>query len=315
MGNISNQLSVHCGMPIALVDRIIWSAPRRYKRFFIPKKSGGLREINQPSKELKVLQRGLIDIMLSKVPVNSAATAYRSGLSIRDNALPHAGSGQILKMDFHDFFTSIRLKDWMKYCGDHSLMSPEDASEAGKVLFMKKRSTPELVLSMGAPSSPVLSNILMRKFDESLSIKLADLPINYTRYADDMTFSAPRTGYLNDVRPAIIKVLREPGVPILKLNDEKTVLATTKFRRSVTGLVLANDGRVTLGRGMKRSVRAQVHHALTGKMSSEGIEALSGTLAHINSVDQEFFSVLCRKYGKDRVVSIMRTIPKKRYSS
>lgn len=312
MGNISNQLSEHCGMPIALVDRIIRSAPKRYKQFFIPKRNGGLREINQPSKELKVLQRGLIDIVLSKVPINSAATAYRPGLSIRDNALPHAGSGQILKMDFYNFFTSIRLTDWMKYCRDYSLMSPEDATETGQILFMKKRSAPMLVLSMGAPSSPILSNILMKKFDASLTTKLAGLPIRYTRYADDMTFSAPRTGYLNDVRPAIMKVLREPGIPNLKLNDEKTVLATTKFRRSVTGLVLANDGRVTLGREMKRSVRAQVHHALTSKMSLEDIESLSGTLAHINSVDQEFFSVLCRKYGKDRVIAIMRTIPKKR---
>jgi RNA-directed DNA polymerase len=81
-----------------------------------------MREIAQPAREVKMLQRILIDHLLLTLPVHHAARAYRKGLSIRDNAAPHAGSHPILKMDFKDFFPSIRSSDWEKHCNENNIL-------------------------------------------------------------------------------------------------------------------------------------------------------------------------------------------------
>ncbi|MFN3314371.1 MAG: hypothetical protein ACK46Q_13020 [Hyphomonas sp.] len=114
--NIVEALAVETGMNVGLVERIMRTAPVRYKTYFIPKLSQGYREISQPAIEVKALQRGLIEILLRYLPLHEAATAYRTGMSIKDNALRHAGDGPILKMDFKNFFPSIKPHDWSAYC-------------------------------------------------------------------------------------------------------------------------------------------------------------------------------------------------------
>jgi len=97
--------------------RIMNTAPKRYKTYVIPKRAGGTRQIAQPAREVKIVQRALTQLLLNKLPVHPAATAYRPGMSILDNALPHAApNGPILKSDLRDFFPSIRSSDWVAYC-------------------------------------------------------------------------------------------------------------------------------------------------------------------------------------------------------
>jgi RNA-directed DNA polymerase len=95
---------------------IIRNAPIRYKTYYIQKRNGGERLISQPARELKALQRVMVTEFLDRLPVHSAATAYRRGMSIVDNAVPHAINGPILKFDFKDFFPSIDAMDWKIYC-------------------------------------------------------------------------------------------------------------------------------------------------------------------------------------------------------
>jgi hypothetical protein len=126
----------------------------------------------------------------------------------------------------------------------------------------------------------------------------------YSRYADDLTFSARRTGFLNDVERALRKAILDIKSPRLSLNNEKTVLATKKYRRVVTGLVLANDGRVTIGRERKREIRAALHHALSGKLSGEQAGRLAGLLAYIKGVEPTYFEELTLRYGSNLIEKI-----------
>lgn len=80
----------------------------------------------------------------------------------------------------------------------------------GTFLFHRARKSSEvLILAIGAPSSPRLSNVLMHDFDQMVSEEVKSDKIVYTRYADDLTFSAPRTGHLTRVEPALAKAIEQ----------------------------------------------------------------------------------------------------------
>jgi retron-type reverse transcriptase len=288
------------GLPEREIRRIILTAPMRYKVYKIAKRHGGFREIAQPAREVKALQRVLEREFLSKLPVHPAAMAYRKGRSIRDNALTHVENGPILKMDFREFFPSIRPHDWHAYCDDRGIFhDPDERAITTNILFFRKKGSIVTRLAIGAPSSPHLSNLLMYAFDALVTEKVAKDFVTYTRYADDLTFSAKRTGYLTVVQRAVRESIKEVPWPKLTINESKTVVATTKYHRQVTGLVLTNDQTVSIGHKRKRNLRAAVHRASLGQLTAEEMGRLAGFLAFVNAVEPDFLVRLEKKFGSE----------------
>lgn len=307
MTELLNHLIANTGLGRQDLRRIIKTAPKRYKRFKIPKRNGGFRDVSQPSPILKALQRALVEKYLSQLPVHETAKAYKKQTSIRDNALQHVGDGPILKYDFKDFFPSITSQDWEKYCAEHHLFeSEDDLYITTQLLFCHFPNHRLPRLAIGAPSSPILSNILMEPFDRKLTTILGQDQVRYTRYADDLTFSAPRTGYLTVVDKTLRQVISTLAYPRLHINEEKTVRATRRYMRAVTGLILTNDGEVSIGHEKKRSIRAAVHHASLGKLDGRQLAQLCGYLAFIKSVEPSFFDRLTATYGQNLIASIQR---------
>lgn len=300
MSKLIRLLSVQTGLTEQDVERIINRAPDTYKSYTIPKRNGkGDRIISQPAREVKALQRVLIE-RLRSLRIHDAAMAYRKGISIRANALKHAQNGPIRKYDFESFFPSIKGSDWEQYCLQNPVFSdPGDIYRAANLFFHREKRTHVLRLAIGAPASPWLSNVLMYDFDDAVSRAVAKDRVTYTRYADDLTFSAPRTGHLTVVDAIVRKAIRDIQFPRLKLNEGKTTVATKKYRRVVTGLILADDGEVSIGRDKKRLVRAQVHHALTIGAGLENADKLLGYIAHVRSVEPSFYYRLLAHYGED----------------
>ncbi|MCD1621694.1 retron St85 family RNA-directed DNA polymerase [Citromicrobium bathyomarinum] len=306
MGSLYDLLKRETALPDRDLQKIIATAPARYKTYKIPKRnSEKMRVISQPAKEVKLMQRVLMREFLSNFPIHKAATAYKSGSSIRDNAAAHVGRGPILKFDFKDFFPSITENDWRKYAEGRGI-AELDIEISTKIFFKKEFNRSLLRLSIGAPSSPILSNILMFGIDERISAEIASDEVSYTRYADDITFSAPRTGYFNGLERHLRMILREIEYPALKINSEKTVYATSKFRRQVTGLVLTNDGQISVGRDRKRNLFAAVHHALNGRLNDEQIEEVLGLIAFVSSIEHDFKDRLEKKYGPEVVRRLYR---------
>ncbi len=309
MSGIVKELSAETGLPESLIRRVMASAPLRYKHYVIPKRSGGMRQIAQPAREVKFLQRAFASRYLTSLPIHNNAKAYRLGLSTRDNAVPHIGRGLILKFDFRDFFLSIRSEDWIAYCRTSGcITNEEDVHLTASLLFHRHTEYRSLRLAVGAPSSPILSNILMSEFDRQISELVARDKGIYTRYADDLTFSAARVGFLNRTVKAVMRTIRTVKHPRLEINMEKTKFVTSKYRRTVTGLTVTSDDRVTIGRESKRQLHAAVHNALFSRLSGDEMRSLAGTLAYINSVEPEFLFVLRRKYGDDIVSFIQRCV-------
>lgn len=307
--SIAEALAVETGMNLMLVERIMRTAPVRYKTYRIPKRSKGYRVISQPAVEVKALQRGLIEILLRDLPLHDAATAYRTGMSIKDNASRHVGDGPILKMDFKDFFPSIKPRDWSAYCKKTDILTnSQDIRLTSQLLFQRPKGSSILRLAIGAPSSPFLSNALLFDFDQAVSEKVAKDHVIYTRYADDLTFSAPRTGHLVNVERMVNSTLRALEFPKLTVNNEKTIRITRKYGRKVTGLTLTNDGKVSIGRERKRLIHAAVHRASLGKFDAVSLGELKGLLGFANSAEPTFINVLKEKYGAE-LISFIQTSP------
>ena len=127
-----------------------------------------------------------------------------------------------------------------------------------KILFKFNRESHGLELSIGAPSSPLISNVMLYEFDRLVHDFCIGADISYTRYADDISFSTNTPEILRDCKSHVEKVLRDLRYPTLTLNQQKTIETSKKRGRRITGLTITGDGQVSVGRERKRELRVQI---------------------------------------------------------
>lgn len=306
--DIISELSRDLGLLEMDVARVIRTAPVRYKIYTIPKRSGGIRVIAQPAREVKFLQRWVTKNVLEKLPIHEAATAYRKGANIRDNAAAHAQHSYILKADFKDFFPSIRPRDLSAHISAYSpaFVSPSNINTLSLLLFRGSAGIDNLILSIGAPSSPALSNTVLYPFDSQCAALCAERGITYTRYADDLTFSTSEKSVLEPFLVDLKELIATVPYPRLTLNEKKTVFASKKGLRRVTGLVLNSEGDVSLGRDRKRNISAGVHKFIRQQLDTAQTNRLRGLLAFALDVEPAFVASLEAKYGKQVIDALLR---------
>ena len=159
----------------------------------VPKATGGVRTLHAPRAALKRLQRTILRELLTPLDVHPAAHGFVPGRSTVTNAQPHVGARVVVKMDLVDFFPTIhygRLVGLFEHYGA--------GKGAAQILAAIVTYRPELpngqvawpsVLPQGAPTSPLLSNLVCRRMDARLAAFAEKAGARYTRYADDLTFS------------------------------------------------------------------------------------------------------------------------------
>ena len=153
-----------------------------YRSYSIRKRQGARRQIDEPSGALKQLQRRLLRGYLSRLPVSSAATAFRPGISIASHARRHAGQQIVVTVDLADFFPSITsraLRRWFAQQGWHGLV----------LRVLMRLTAYRGSLPQGAPTSPALSNLINLQLDRDLTEMATLTRGHYSRYCDDLAFS------------------------------------------------------------------------------------------------------------------------------
>lgn len=244
-----------------------------YHSFTLPKKTGGERLISAPMPRLKRAQYWVLDNILAKVPAHDAAHGFLAGRSIVSNAAPHAGHDVVINLDVKDFFPSIafgRIKGVFRHLGYGeamatllALLCSENRAQAwqvdGEKLFVGGKAR-ERVLPQGAPTSPMLTNLLCRRLDRRLLGLARQLGFVYTRYADDLTFSASGEAARDNVGRLLGRVrwiLRDEG--FTPHPDKERVMRKGR-RQEVTGLVV-NADKPGVSRQTRRRLRAALHRA------------------------------------------------------
>lgn len=287
------------------VARFLLSAPKRYKVYTIPKRTSGHRVIAQPSKKLKEYQRKYLE--LQQLPIHDSAIAYRKGMSIKKNAIAHQNNPYLLKLDLENFFNSISDKLFWKVWGSiQDLPSEQDKQTLGNLLFWcpSKKTGGALVLSIGAPSSPLVSNFFMYQFDCALSKVCVEKGIVYTRYADDLTFSTKHKDSLFTLPDIVKRNLAELFGSKIRINRKKTRFSSKAHNRHVTGITINNDGALSLGRERKRYIKHLVHQVKLNKLNAEDRQHLRGLIAFAKHIEPEFVQSLKRKYSAEIIAKV-----------
>ncbi|MCL5037342.1 MAG: retron St85 family RNA-directed DNA polymerase [Chloroflexi bacterium] len=257
-----------------------------YNIFPIPKKNGGSRIIFCPSKEMKAVQSWILRNILYKIPISNAATGFREGRNILYNAERHKGNKYFLCLDIEDFFPSI------SYPRVHSIFTKLGYNSLISTIFARF-CTCKGILPQGGVTSPAISNIICNHLDKRISGYVGKHNVTYTRYADDITFSALSYKSLLRIKKFVTAIICEEG---FTLNESKTRFAGPRRQRKVTGLIIY-ENCVGIGKKKKKKLRAALYKlANSENLPLNEVEELekhiNGWLSFINGVDKTRYNQL-----------------------
>lgn len=236
-----------------------------YHAFEINKRSGGKRQISVPNPELKRLQRTLNDLLILVYEPNRCVQGFQPGRSIVTNAEAHMARRRryILNVDLQDFFPSINFgRVRGMFMNPPYNLPPKVASVLAQLCCFNNQ------LPQGAPTSPIISNMICAKMDSQLIQLARKHRCFYTRYADDLTFSTyaptfPRelaemqqlaTGLKLAVGTELRRIVEDNGFHV---QEKKVRLQSDHDRQEVTGVTVNKFPNVS--RKFVRQIRAMLH--------------------------------------------------------
>lgn len=304
------------------LKKLINEVSGHYKYFAIKKRSGGLRRIMSPYNDLKSVQLWIKESILDRIEQPNYVTAFAKGRNIVGNAKMHEGRAYILKVDIANFFESIGVRRVYKaFCrigyekgvsawlanlctsklDDYKYEQLEEQEEVQR-LFDELGMKTDPFLIQGAPTSPALANIICGKMDRRMMGLANKIGFNYSRYADDMTFSADDKANLPKIG-MIRRIVESEG---FRLKEEKSELLHKGNRQIVTGLLV--DGHVRVPGRYKKDIMRHIHfcqkyggrghfHRITpGK--AFGKEWLEGRIRYVYSVEPETAKKMWAEFEK-----------------
>ena len=234
---------------------------RNYHSFSIEKSNGKLRSIDAPSEKLKRTQAQILYNLLYKIPIHENAVGFVPGINVIEGAERHLNKETLLCIDLKNFFPTITIAMVKRAIvkmdnilqdrnEDYTTLSISESLAMARILTYKD------VVPQGAPTSPMLANIITFELDEKLTDLAENNNMLYTRYADDISFSHNERNYnifqhINRIK----EVIQESG---LIINDTKTRVMRRHKRQTVTGVVV-ND-KLSVPKWKWRNFKAQIHN-------------------------------------------------------
>ena len=255
------------------IQSMLLDIESHYRKFPIRRTHKRPRWINAPDTELKIIQKKLLQRILYKISPHPDAHGFYPGKSILSNAQPHCNKNWVISFDVKDFFPSTTQEMVIKSLIHGKL--EVDPNLISQLCCLN------MTLPQGAPTSPHLANLAFYECDLKLKEFALDHSLNYTRYADDMTFSG------NELPDKIIERIRRTLLTSnYQLAEKKTKLMGRNTQQKVTGLHV--NERVLLPRSLRRKIRAIKHDINTSGIT----KAISkSTLIKSESELQGFFAL------------------------
>jgi retron-type reverse transcriptase len=277
---------------------------RHYHYAWRRKAAGGHRLIEAPKPRLRAVQRRILDGILACVPPHPAAHAYRVGHSIATAAEPHVGRDVVIRVDLTAFFTSVfagRVIAIARALGypfavAHTLAAlcthatPGDVLSAGPErdhASLSRLRGPHL--PQGAPTSGALANLASYGLDVRLTALAARIGARYTRYADDLVFSADRSAVAGATTLAgeVGAIAHDEGFAV---SFRKTRVMTQASRQRVTGLVV--NSKLAVPRAERERLHAILYNATRTGPDAQNRDGhadfrahLLGRIAHVAAVE------------------------------
>lgn len=247
----------------------------RYRTFRLPKKTGGYRIIYSPNNSLGIIQRKLSQVLYAVYKPKPSVHGFATSRSIITNAKAHVAKQFVLNIDIKNFFDSINFgRVRGLFIGNPYQLDEKVATVLAQICCFDNK------LPQGAPTSPIISNLICAKLDSELQRFSQKNGLFYTRYADDITFSSNRKKvpsslvyYDNKEQSKIVlgeeikSIIEKNGFTI---NTAKVRLQCKTQRQVVTGLTV--NKTVNVNRKYIRNIKATLH-----AWEKYGLEAVSET--------------------------------------
>lgn len=287
-----------------------------YDRFYIPKKSGGLREINAPVPELMTALRNLKTLLETKMFAlyHTSAFAYVEGRSTIDAVKRHQKneSNWFLKTDFSNFFGSTTPDFLFRMVSMIFPFSEIVKTERGKNSLVRALDLCFLHggLPQGTPISPMLTNLMMIPIDHRLYNCLRTYKGHsyvYTRYADDILISS-RHHFEQDELVAFVNESCTSFKAPFQIKDEKTRYGSRAGSNWNLGLMLNKDNEITIGQKNKARFRAMICSYIldrkNGKMwDLHDVQVMNGLKNYYDMVEPDYVAGVIKfnneKYNTD----------------
>lgn len=254
-------LLIYLDLGTAELKKIWYYRGRMYQHFSVAKSPNKVRIISAPDDRLKFLQRRLAEKLNELYRPRNPVHGFVADRSVKTNALAHLHRRFVVNIDIKDFFSTIsqnRVEGMLSSLGIDNRVS----EIIGQICCNNGR------LPQGAPSSPVISNMICFRLDKNLMEIAKEARCIYTRYADDVTFSShqpptalfetalPRAGRISPdlLAPKLREVFQQNGFAI---NANKAHYADRHSRRIVTGLKI--NELLNVDRRYVRNIRAALH--------------------------------------------------------
>lgn len=236
-----------------------------YKIFEIPKKSGGTRTICAPEPFLKSIQRKIsqklnevhLEYLEKKRIKNKISHAFQKDRGIISNARYHRNKRYVLNVDIVDFFSSFHFGRVQGYFNKNKEFAfSKEFSILLAQLVCYKGSLPQ-----GAPSSPVITNLIFNIVDLHILELAKKYKLDYTRYADDLSFSTNSKSFPIEAPVFLYELSRLLEKDGFKINESKTRLLYSSSRQEVTGLTV--NKKLNVSRKFIDETRAMAHRLYT----------------------------------------------------
>ncbi|MFM7599972.1 MAG: reverse transcriptase domain-containing protein [Pseudanabaena sp.] len=284
----------------------IYPREKAYATFQIPKKSGGSRSISAPKTSLKIIQQKLNQVFISVYQPKPSTHGFAVEKSIVTNAKQHLRQKYVLNLDLKDFFPSINFGRVRGL-----LMSPPYSCTMEVATVLAQICCHDNQLPQGAPTSPIISNMICAKLDSQLQRLAKKYQCIYTRYADDITFSTSRSKFPPHLiwfsKEAEKSVLGDELKTIIEengflVNESKVRLQTRYKRQEVTGITV--NEKLNVKRKYIRQIRAVLHAWEKYGLSNAESEFWKHDKKHRFQVNQDSFRNIIR--GRIEFVGAVR---------
>lgn len=292
-----------------------------YDKFFIPKKSGGLRQINAPKPELMDALRRLKTIFEEQFHAlyHTSAFAYVRGRSTIDAVKRHQAnrSRWFAKLDLHDFFGSTNMNFVLAMLGQIFPFNEVMRYEVGV-----KELTKALELAMlngglpqGTPISPLITNVMMIPIDFALSNAFRDFENQrfvYTRYADDFIISSEYDFDIRKVEGLVMNTLRDFNAPF-QINETKTRYGSSSGRNWNLGVMLNKDNEITVGHKNHRRFQSMLYNFVQDMRkgvawSLDDLQSLLGLHSYYSMVERSTIQGMVDHFNAKYGVDVIRMI-------
>ena len=287
-----DMLAFSLGIPVKQLTGLLYGVKIEncYSSFVIKKKNGDDRTINAPNKSLKYVQRKLArlfverqkEFFLEKNVKNNISHAFFKGKGIKTNAIPHRNKKYVLNLDLENFFGSIHFGRVQGFFKKNTYFKLPEIATIIAQLTCYEGSLPQ-----GAPTSPIISNLICQILDQRILSLCKRFRLTYTRYADDLTFSTND----NNFKKNYTEFLEELEIIIIhsgfNVNSKKTHFQEYNGRQLVTGLSV--NKKINVKKEFYKKTRSMAHTLYkTGKFTINGAEGtinqLEGRFSFINDL-------------------------------